>query len=125
MYLLNEKEKEIKEMKILSNNQNNDVNNLKEELKQKDQLIEELKKEILNSYIKKDKKNPNNKKMSRAVSASNFYKNKKNNFNSIKNNKESNSIDDRLTNIERSLNSSLSRINGMFNSIDSIRKINI
>jgi hypothetical protein len=126
MYLLNEKEKEIKEMKILSNNQNNEVNNLKEELKQKEKIIEELKKEILNSFIKNDKKNNVNKKMSRAVSASNFYKNKKNNFNTIKNNfKESNSIDDRLSNIERSLNSSLTRINGMFNSIDSIKKINI
>ena len=52
MYLLNEKEKEIKEMKILSNNQCNDVNNLKEELKQKDKIIEKLKKEVLNSIMK-------------------------------------------------------------------------
>ena len=42
MYLLNEKEKEkeIKEMKILSNNKCNEINNLKEELKQKDKIIE-------------------------------------------------------------------------------------
>ena len=76
-----------------------------------------------------DKKN-NNKKMSRAVSASNFFNKNpmKNSFhfsqnNTIKN-KESNSIDNRLNSIERSLNSSLTRINGIFNSIDSIKKSN-
>ena len=130
MYLLNEKEKEIKEMKILSNNQCNDVNNLKEELKQKDKIIEKLKKEVLNSIMKNNDKKNNNKKMSRAVSASNFFNKNpmKNSFhfsqnNTIKN-KESNSIDNRLNSIERSLNSSLTRINGIFNSIDSIKKSN-
>ena len=86
-------------MKILSNNKCNEINNLKEELKQKDKIIEKLKKEVLNSIMKNNDKKNNNKKMSRAVSASNFFNKNpmKNSFhfsqNNIIKNKELNSID--------------------------------